>query len=142
MKDTFWVAVDYGIVEEAKRMGVNMIYGTLLKQLQLPPEQEQRLKDLLLDQQMENMSHAGDLMGAGGDRVEAMKKIGEEQKQRQEQMKELLGDEKYSQFEQYNQTMGERMMLLPVPIEKSFAEAGARRNDGHIAADDLFGCEA
>jgi periplasmic protein TorT len=24
MKDTFWVAVDYGIVEEAKRMGVNM----------------------------------------------------------------------------------------------------------------------
>ena len=24
MKDTFWVAVDYGIVQEAKRMGVNM----------------------------------------------------------------------------------------------------------------------
>jgi protein TorT len=24
MKDTFWVAVDYGVVEEAKRMGVNM----------------------------------------------------------------------------------------------------------------------
>ena len=24
MKDTFWVAVDYGVVEEAQRMGVNM----------------------------------------------------------------------------------------------------------------------
>ena len=24
MKDTFWVAVDYGVVEEAKRLGVNM----------------------------------------------------------------------------------------------------------------------
>ena len=24
MKDTFWVAVDYGVVEEAKRMGVNL----------------------------------------------------------------------------------------------------------------------
>src|SRR5260370_8821556 len=24
MKDTFWVAVDYGVVQEAKRMGVNM----------------------------------------------------------------------------------------------------------------------
>jgi periplasmic protein TorT len=39
MKDTFWVAVDYGIVEEAKRMGVNMTlyqaggYENLPKQL-------------------------------------------------------------------------------------------------------------
>ena len=39
MKDTFWVAVDYGIVEEAKRMGVNMTlyeaggYENLQKQL-------------------------------------------------------------------------------------------------------------
>ena len=24
MKDTFWVAADYGVVEEARRMGVNM----------------------------------------------------------------------------------------------------------------------
>lgn len=39
MKDTFWVAVDYGIVEEAKRVGVNMTlyeaggYENLPKQL-------------------------------------------------------------------------------------------------------------
>jgi periplasmic protein TorT len=39
MKDTFWVAVDYGIVEEAKREGVNMTlyqaggYENLPKQL-------------------------------------------------------------------------------------------------------------
>lgn len=39
MKDTFWVAVDYGVVEEAKRMGVNMTlyqaggYENLPKQL-------------------------------------------------------------------------------------------------------------
>jgi len=39
MKDTFWVAVDYGIVKEAKRMGVNMTlyeaggYENLPKQL-------------------------------------------------------------------------------------------------------------
>jgi protein TorT len=39
MKDTFWVAVDYGIVEEARRMGVNMTlyeaggYENLPKQL-------------------------------------------------------------------------------------------------------------
>ena len=39
MKDTFWVAVDYGIVEEAKRMGINMTlyeaggYENLPKQL-------------------------------------------------------------------------------------------------------------
>jgi len=39
MKDTFWVAVDYGVLEEAKRMGVNMTlyqaggYENLPKQL-------------------------------------------------------------------------------------------------------------
>jgi protein TorT len=39
MKDTFWVAVDYGVVEEAKRMGVNLTlyqaggYENLPKQL-------------------------------------------------------------------------------------------------------------
>ena len=39
MKDTFWVAADYGVVEEAKRMGVNMTmyqaggYENLPKQL-------------------------------------------------------------------------------------------------------------
>jgi protein TorT len=39
MKDTFWVAVDYGVVEEARRMGVNMTlyqaggYENLPKQL-------------------------------------------------------------------------------------------------------------
>ncbi len=39
MKDTFWVAVDYGIVEEARRMGINMTlyqaggYENLPKQL-------------------------------------------------------------------------------------------------------------
>jgi protein TorT len=39
MKDTFWVAVDYGVAEEAKRMGVNMTlyqaggYENLPKQL-------------------------------------------------------------------------------------------------------------
>ena len=39
MKDTFWVAVDYGVFEEAKRMGVNMTlyqaggYENLPKQL-------------------------------------------------------------------------------------------------------------
>ena len=39
MKDTFWVAVDYGVVEEAKRQGVNLTvyqaggYENLPKQL-------------------------------------------------------------------------------------------------------------
>jgi protein TorT len=29
MKDTFWVAADYGVVEEARRMGVNMTLGAV-----------------------------------------------------------------------------------------------------------------
>src|SRR5262249_21307231 len=44
-------------------------------------------------------------------RAEAMQKIAEQQKEREQQMKEVLGDEKFAQLQDYNQTVGERMML-------------------------------
>ncbi len=96
---------------QQQRMGLNMIYSSLFKQLQIPPDQEQKLKDMLLEQQMANMSQAGALLDTGGNRAEAMQKLGDDQKQRQDQIKQLIGDEKYAQFQDYNQTVGERMML-------------------------------
>jgi len=104
----------------------------------------------LLDQQMENMSHAGDLMGAGGDRAEAMKKIAEEQKVRQGEIKDLLGEEKYAQFEQYSQTMGERMMLeqfgrdaeiLPDQKEQLLAIVLEEKKNAQINAGAQLGSE-
>jgi hypothetical protein len=96
---------------QQQRMGLNMVYGEMFRRLGLSGDQEEKLKDLLLEQQMNNMEHAGDLFDPNGNRAEAMQKMGDAQKQLQDQIKGLLGDEKYTQFQQYSQTLGERMML-------------------------------
>ena len=46
-------------MEQQQRLGMEMLYGSLVKQLQLTPEQEKKFKDMLLAQQMENMEQAG-----------------------------------------------------------------------------------
>lgn len=99
-------------MEQQQRMGLDMIYGSLFKHLQLSPEQEKKLKEMLLAQQMDNVSQAGTMFESGTEeRAKVAKELAEKHKKNQEQIKELLGDDKYAQYEDYNQTIGERMML-------------------------------
>jgi hypothetical protein len=98
-------------MEQQQRVALDMMYDPLIKQLQLTPDQAKKFKDLLIDQQMNNMSQAGALLEPGADRAEAAQKLGAQQKDRDAQMKELLGDDKFAQLQQYNQTVGERAML-------------------------------
>jgi hypothetical protein len=99
-------------MEQQQKMGLEMIYGSLFKELQLNPEQEKKLREMLLAQQMDNMSQAGAMFGGeGADRNQVAQELAEKNKKNQEQLKELLGEEKYAQMQEYNQTIGERMML-------------------------------
>jgi hypothetical protein len=99
-------------MEGQQRMGLEMMYGSLFKELQLPPEQEKKLRDMLLAQQMENMSQAGAMFdGEGADRGKLAQELAEKNKKNQDAIKELLGDDKYAAYQEYNQTIGERMML-------------------------------
>jgi hypothetical protein len=99
-------------MEHQQRMGMDMIYGSLMKQLQLSPEQEKKFKDMLLAQQMENLSQAGTLFdGDANDRAKVAQDLAAKRTENEEQIKELLGQEKFAEYQDYNQTMGERMML-------------------------------
>lgn len=99
-------------MEQQQRMGMDMIYGSLVKQLQLSPEQEKKFKDMLLAQQMENLSQAGAMFeGDQTDRAQVAQDLAAKRKENEEQIKDLLGEEKFAQYEDYNQTIGERMML-------------------------------
>jgi len=99
-------------MEQQQRMMMDTMYAPLWKKLGLNPEQESQLKDLLVETQTAGMAHAGDLFdGTPEARQEASKKIAAENEQRQEKIKELLGDEKFEQYKGYQETMGERMML-------------------------------
>lgn len=99
-------------MEQQQRMGMDMIYGGLMKQLQLPPEQEKKFKDMLLAQQMENLSQAGAMFdGDASDRAKVAQELATKRTENEEKIKELLGEEKFAEYQDYNQTMGERMML-------------------------------
>jgi hypothetical protein len=99
-------------MEQQQKLGLEMMYGSLFKELKLTPEQEKTFKDLLLGQQMENMSQATTMFGgAEEERSKIAQELAEKNKQNQEQLKEMLGEEKYAQYQAYNQTLSERMML-------------------------------
>ncbi|HEX7863227.1 MAG TPA: hypothetical protein VF773_23060 [Verrucomicrobiae bacterium] len=98
-------------MEHQQRVGMDMMYGSLFKQLKLTPEQEEKFKEMLLAQQMDNMSNASAMFDGNADRTKVAQELAEKTKAKEEQLKELLGEEKFAQYQEYNQTIGERMML-------------------------------
>jgi hypothetical protein len=97
---------------QQQRMGVDMIYGSLMKQLKLSPEQEEKFKDVLIEQQMEGMSQAGAMLeGSASDRAKVAQELAAKRAEKDEEIKKLLGEEKFEEYQNYNQTLGERMML-------------------------------
>lgn len=100
------------VMEQQQRMGMDMIYGSLVKKLQLTPEQEKQFKDILLSQQIENMEQAGALMeGDSTQRAKIAEELAEKRKANEEKIKEAIGEENFAEYQEYNQTIGERMML-------------------------------
>jgi hypothetical protein len=87
------------------------MYGPLITDLNLPPEQQQKLNDLLLDQQMQTIERSQMFNEEGMD----LKKIGETAKDIAKEsdtaIEELLGTEKFQEFQEYKKTMPERMQL-------------------------------
>jgi hypothetical protein len=98
---------------QQQRGMLDTMYGGLFKELQLTPENTDKLKDLLLDQQMSAMSDGMNVFDQmnSTNRVEIGKKIAEAHKQKEDQIKALLGDEKFQQYKDYTSSMSERMIL-------------------------------
>ncbi len=92
-------------------MGLRMIYGDLAKELNLSPQDAEQLMEILADRQMDLTSASMSAMEAGGDKDAAGAKITDATKQYEEQLKAVLGEEKYKQFQTYESSMGDRWMM-------------------------------
>lgn len=93
---------------------MDTMYGPLFKQLGLSPEETEKFKELLIDGQMKGVEGAGALFAGErepAERIEAIKAMGEQQKQLDEQLKTLLGEDRYAQYKDYQESMSERMAL-------------------------------
>ena len=102
------------MLREQQKVMINMMYNGLFKDMKLSPEEKDKLKGLLTDAQMKNVEAAQGLFGGDtkdGAAADATKQIADAKKQTNADIKELLGDERYVQFEDYQKTMSERMQL-------------------------------
>ena len=80
--------------EQQQRIGLDMVFGSLYKELQLTPEQEKAFKDALVELQMSNITQAGTLFDPNAtNRTELAEKLAVERKQTEEKIKEILGEE-------------------------------------------------
>ena len=70
------------------------------------------LKDFIADTQMKGAEMAGSMFGGGStNRTDVLNKLAAEQKESDGQIKAFLGQERYAQYQDYQQTLGERMQL-------------------------------
>ena len=100
------------MLQNQQRAVAKKMYGPMFKELNLPPDQQKQLSDLLLDSQMNTMDDAVNLFSGDGTlKTNAINALTEKQKATTDQIKALLGDEKYAQYQDYRKSMGDRTML-------------------------------
>jgi hypothetical protein len=102
------------MIAAQQRAMMDMMYGPLFKELGLSPEETDRFKEMLLAVQMKGVEQAGSLFGGKADakeKAELAKSLSDATKQSEDEIKAFLGDARYAQYEDYKETIGERMQL-------------------------------
>jgi hypothetical protein len=96
-----------------QRMMIDQLYGPLFKKLNLSPEESQAFRDLLAEHMGKATEMASVMFGKATpeERKEVTAKMAADNQAMEQTMKELLGPERYAQYQEYQQTAGERMQL-------------------------------
>ena len=89
---------------------INTMYGSLFKELNLSPEEKQKFSELLLDQQMKTMEAGMGIFEEGG-LTNVTQGVQAQQKESEEQLKALLGEERFTQYQEYQKTLGDRVQI-------------------------------
>lgn len=99
-------------IRDQQRQMMDSLYEPLIKRLGLTSEQATAFKDFLADNQMRGAEKATSLFGdSATNRAEVMATLAAERKEADEQIKAFLGDAGYAQYQEYQQTLGERTQL-------------------------------
>jgi hypothetical protein len=100
-------------IRDQQRQMMDPLYGPLVKQMGLTPEEAEKFKDLLADNLMKGAGKASSLFSglSSTNRTEVLNTLAAERKSFDEQLKASLGDTRYAQYQDYQQTVGERAQL-------------------------------
>lgn len=101
------------MIREQQRLMLDQLYGPLTKQMGLSPEESEQFKNLLADNLVKSTEQATALLGgeSSTNRAEKMARLAAEQKGFDEQVRTFLGETRYAQYQDYQQTVGERSQL-------------------------------
>ena len=92
---------------------INMMYSGLFKELNLTPAEKEKLTGILTDAQMKNIEHAQGMFGEQkpGAAEDTQKLFRDSKEQTDGEVKAVLGDERFAQYEDYQKNIGDRMQL-------------------------------
>jgi hypothetical protein len=121
------------MIRDQQRAMMDKLYEPLMKEMAMQPEEAARFKDFLADNMIKNTERATALMGDGSstNRIEALSKLTAEQKEFDAQLKEMLGESRYAQYKDYQETLGERTQLQQ--FQQQYAGSGNALSDQQTA---------
>jgi hypothetical protein len=121
-------------MRDQQRMMMDQMYAPLVKKMGLTPEEATQFKDLLADNTMKGAEAASSLFGgASTNRTEAMSAVAANQNTLDEQLKSFLGDDRYAQYKDYQETVSERTLLNQFKMQ-----AGSDYNLNEVQTEALL----
>jgi hypothetical protein len=123
-------------MREQQRMMMDQMYAPLVKKMGLTPEEATKFKDLLADNTMKGAEAASSMFGgsASTNRAETLTALTSNQKTMDEQLKAFLGDDRYAQYKDYQETVGERTLLNQFKLQ-----AGSDYNLNEVQTEAMLG---
>ncbi|MBN2162465.1 MAG: hypothetical protein JXR25_08565 [Pontiellaceae bacterium] len=119
------------VLEASQRGSVGALYADMIEYLDLNPEETKYFMDLLMFRQMKQVDMAMKVMSgqlSDEDKAAMQKDIDAAQVTFKEEMAKFLNStEDYAEFEYYEKTMGERMMLSQ--MDQDLGGSGAELSD-------------
>jgi len=107
------------LVRNQQRMMMNQLYAPLVKQMGLTADEAAQFKDLLADHAMKGAEKAFSAVSSTGssNRTEQLKTMTADFKSFDEEVKAFLGDDRYAQYKEYQETLGERTVLNQFKVQ-------------------------
>ena len=112
------------LADYSARMSVNMYYGDLFRELNLPPETEQQVRDIITRHMTDQISQGMEMMQQQSD-PETLKRMEEEATKRlRDELSQMLTGEEMALWDQYQETMQQRVLDQTYDMQLSMFAAG------------------
>ena len=101
------------VLRDQQRIMMDQMYAPLVKKMGLTPDEATQFKDLLADNTMKASEAASSMFGGqpSTNHTETLNALTASQKTFDEQVKTFLGDDRYAQYKDYQETVSERTLL-------------------------------